>query len=298
MDDARAILRSSIAPSPAEPVPDGFDLVCEHCGYSLVGLLENRCPECGEAFNPTLLPLARVPWLYRKQHGPIRAYIMTVWMIVRRPAAFAREIARPVRICADDAKRFRRTTIRLTLLVALLFSVALATLQIAYFYLMAGLWPMRGWVQNVQVFSSIPLGLAALWVFLWLASDLPTFIWRGLPANPHDLAPLHHYAIGPLGAAPMFFMVIAAAAAIGGLESGWTAAFIVVEIAVAVVLLLLALMMWRVPVVMMRAATDCTRRRQLLLGLYLPFHWGLMALGSFLVFGALTAALGAVLGNN
>jgi hypothetical protein len=30
--------------------------VCPHCGYLLYGLREPRCPECGEAFDPSWLP--------------------------------------------------------------------------------------------------------------------------------------------------------------------------------------------------------------------------------------------------
>src|SRR5437016_6225212 len=64
-----------IVPSPAEPVPDEFDLVCENCGYSLIGLRGNVCPECGEEFDPAELPLARVPWLWRKRTGYLSAYV-------------------------------------------------------------------------------------------------------------------------------------------------------------------------------------------------------------------------------
>src|SRR5439155_17849799 len=98
-------------PSPAEPVPEEFDLLCEGCGYSLVGLMGDVCPECGRRFDPKELPLARVPWLYRSRLGKVRAYLKTVWAIAARPRDFAVELTRPVRISAKDAYAFRKVTV-------------------------------------------------------------------------------------------------------------------------------------------------------------------------------------------
>jgi hypothetical protein len=39
-------------------IPEAWDLHCEHCGYSLTGLTENRCPECGRTFDVDALRLA------------------------------------------------------------------------------------------------------------------------------------------------------------------------------------------------------------------------------------------------
>src|SRR5947207_552309 len=90
--------KAATVPSPADPVPDEFDLLCERCGYSLVGLNGNVCPECGQTFDPSALPLARIPWLYRSRLGPIRTYFKTVWQIVTKPGSFAAELSRPIRI--------------------------------------------------------------------------------------------------------------------------------------------------------------------------------------------------------
>ncbi len=35
-----------------EPIPQAWDLRCQSCGYSLTGLTERRCPECGNKFHP------------------------------------------------------------------------------------------------------------------------------------------------------------------------------------------------------------------------------------------------------
>jgi len=41
--------------------PDGRHIRCLHCGYTLTGLLENKCPECGRRFDPD--------YLLKLQHG-------------------------------------------------------------------------------------------------------------------------------------------------------------------------------------------------------------------------------------
>src|SRR5687768_6121468 len=106
---------SASAPSfdAAAAVPDEYDVLCEACGYSLVGLSGDRCPECGAPFDPAALPFARVPWLHRRRLGRWGAYWQTVRQVVFLPRAFAAELCRPVRISADDARRFRGTTITL-----------------------------------------------------------------------------------------------------------------------------------------------------------------------------------------
>src|SRR5436190_1850956 len=107
-----ADLASPAAPSPAELVPEEYDVLCESCGYSLVQLAgSDRCPECGAAFDAAALPLARVPWLYRLKLGVWPSYWRTVRMILRSPAAFAAELRRPVRVSKADARLFRRRSI-------------------------------------------------------------------------------------------------------------------------------------------------------------------------------------------
>ena len=95
----------SIAPD--QPVPAEFDLLCESCGYSLVGLMVERCPECGQPFDATQLPLARVPWLYRKRLGRVGAYVQTLRLALLSPRAFAAELCRPVRISAQGRREVR-----------------------------------------------------------------------------------------------------------------------------------------------------------------------------------------------
>jgi hypothetical protein len=57
-------------PRDDQPVPAELNLHCTDCGYSLTGLLERRCPECGEPFDPreTWLENERNTWEFHFQH--------------------------------------------------------------------------------------------------------------------------------------------------------------------------------------------------------------------------------------
>src|SRR4051794_13223330 len=107
---------------PEELVPDEFDVLCEKCTYSLIGLTCDRCPECGHPFDHTELPLARVPWLYRRRIGKRLAFARTWRMIVKDPHAFAKELCRPVRISQEDARLFRRAAIKRVVLCEMLIA--------------------------------------------------------------------------------------------------------------------------------------------------------------------------------
>lgn len=39
-------------PRDDQAIPASLELRCTNCGYCLTGLIERRCPECGQAFDP------------------------------------------------------------------------------------------------------------------------------------------------------------------------------------------------------------------------------------------------------
>lgn len=280
-----------------QPVPQEYDLLCEACGYSLIGITSDRCPECGRRFDPMQLPLARVPWLYRYRIGHIRAYVRTAMMILRQPRAFAQEICRPVRLSAQDAASFRRATLRIVIVTA---AVAAAAFGIGVFLTVARrpfAPPVGPYVlPGVLLYTA---GLIGLYVALHGATDMPTFIWRGLPGAERELAPLHHYASAPL--LLVFVLAIECALSIlcirmvQTLQNSYYLAIprglvLGAYIAAGLLMFLSIVPIFRTPLVFMKAATGCSRRRMLGLGLYLPVHWVLMLGLGLLIYG-----LGAVL---
>src|SRR5437764_14615531 len=83
------------------------DLTCQTCGYNLRGLMGNRCPECGEFFDPKQLAEARIPWLRRAAIGKWRAYWQTVRLAMFHPLRLGEELWDAPRIDAQGAMRFR-----------------------------------------------------------------------------------------------------------------------------------------------------------------------------------------------
>src|SRR5438067_3390357 len=117
---------------PARQVPDEYDVFCEACGYSLAGLMGDRCPECGKTFDPAELPFARLPWLHRRRLGKLNAYARTVFLVCFRPASVARELCRPVRISVKDARSFRLATLWLVTIAFAVIAAALAILGLLW----------------------------------------------------------------------------------------------------------------------------------------------------------------------
>lgn len=59
--------------------PKASELRCPKCDYCLTGLPMNRCPECGQEFNPSELR-ANMEVLKHVQHGAI--FVAAGWAII------------------------------------------------------------------------------------------------------------------------------------------------------------------------------------------------------------------------
>jgi hypothetical protein len=193
------------------------------------------------------------------------------------------ELCRPVRISQEDARLFRRFTIRRVVLTAMCVAAAIMGYILWFEYRSRMLRSPLMYPEPYAVaFMGFIGGAVAIWVFLMLATDLPTFIWRGHDRSPQDLAPLHHYACAPLALLPYPMLALGltgmfAAEAKAGLLAAFT------FYGTCGCLLILTVLMWIFPLVLMSAATGCSRKQTVWLALYLPLHWALMAVLSLLI---------------
>jgi hypothetical protein len=142
----------------------------------------------------------------------------------------------------------------------------------------------------VQMIWTLAASVVALWVFLWLATDLPTFIWRGLGRSAAGSGSPASLCLRPSGiCAPdpdrqhrVWRDVVSERSplscgrgcvpdGVAGVSRSPAAAVVDADPADA-------------------RGNRWQHRRQLGLGLYLPFHWGLILLGSILLGGVLNHA--------
>jgi len=109
-------------PSP-HPLPQGegeknLDLACPLCGYSLYGLPEPRCPECGYQFEwPALIAQRqlRESWFF-EHAGTFRSLLKTRWRSLR-PFRFWREVQPAWEIRAGRLGTYLFLTLAITVLL-------------------------------------------------------------------------------------------------------------------------------------------------------------------------------------
>jgi len=89
---------SADAPNPVQFATQDSGLECLNCGYNLTGLIENRCPECGTAFDPVELrrlcgpePTWATPW---DEPGRKDRFLATWTLASLKPRLLARTFPR------------------------------------------------------------------------------------------------------------------------------------------------------------------------------------------------------------
>jgi hypothetical protein len=112
-------------------------------------------------------------------------------------------------------------------------------------------------------------------LLLRMATDQPTFIWKGLADAPDELAPAQHYAAAPLALAPLLgiFML-----AIGGYALSISATQFQQAMQTSLIVAGGIMVVWLIvtALIFMHVASGSSGMRMFFLALYLPFHYALM----------------------
>ncbi len=271
-----------------QPPPIEGDLFCPECSYNLRGLIDDRCPECGEAFDRSTLHVSRIPWVHRKELGALRAYWRTVWLVVRPGSRFYREAVRPVSY--PDAQRFRWVTI----LHAFVPLCIATTYGFAYFA-----------VKHEHLLDSRALHVAG-----WASALVGTFLFlvavtgvsscffhpRYLPVELQNRT----VAMSYYGFATWAWTPIAGALVLTALSLDWADAVEIVAIAAiasiavllaAVILVAQVLLGWFDLLHIANKAMDATPARLAMMGVALPLTWVAVALA---IFGGIPFVIGYV----
>lgn len=164
------------------------DYLCPSCAYNLRGLVVERCPECGEPFDPAKLSDTQIPWAHRRSIGRTRAYWKTVVWVMRRRGRLADELTHP--LSYRDSQSFRWITILHCWLPFLLASLA------------------GDWLDDVWLGVSFHVGCV---LTLAVLTGVPSYFFhpRHLPVEQQNRAiVLSYYACAPLAWTPAALLLL------------------------------------------------------------------------------------------
>jgi len=197
-------------PDPApDAAVDGETLHCPLCGYSLRGLPEPRCPECGYAFTWAGLRdemRRREAWFY--EHARTRrAFWLTRWRSLR-PRKFWGELKPAWTINTERLHAYNLWSIGFTIGILAVFCVLLPILLAAYNdYAQLGspisrplFWPLLGLREGLASMLAVTLGIGAAVAFclthaFWLVLSWST-TQRAI--RPQQLLRASVYILDPL----------------------------------------------------------------------------------------------------
>jgi len=277
-------------PDAAAGVTPEFLPRCPQCDYILVGLADNRCPECGRAFQSEDLLRSRIPWERRLHIGRWRAYWRTVWQVTSSSHALTSE--RHTMVRRTDAERFRAVTALWLAAPLLVWWVGFVATSLALVLSGAA---AREWLLAICV-------LPCLYLAVWTAIGVPSWFMRSRrlwPRQRDTSVALSHYAAAPLAWYPMLVLAARGIAWLGVALDGsgrWADAAVIAGLGIVAVVPIVAGIWWlrvvrlvhciqggTVGVVAALAVPILALVAVLLIGVALPlsFVWLALALESF-----------------
>lgn len=195
-------------PAAVGRVPLDADLLCYHCHQNLRGVPDGKCPECGRAFDRGITLASTVPWQQRRTIGWPRAYLRTMYMVVRRPRELIGYARGPMSFAATRSfQRVNAALATLPFLGGLAFTAwASRTIYSPTAYIQFRDWPsltsmLRAYEDCLR--SNVFLGVTAAASYAWLRglTGLAGILARfgGAKAErPASVAAGGAYASGPL----------------------------------------------------------------------------------------------------
>lgn len=247
----------------AAMLPAGQDIFCPGCGYNVRGLPENRCPECGRAFDPAVLAVSQLPWPQRHAIGRLRAYWRTVFFVMFRNRRFSDEFAYPVSY--HDANLFRWITvahasvISVALIICIIVAAPSLVWKVPLISVLSNLWVMVG-----GLFGTV-LAFAAM-------TGLPGYFF-----HPHRLTTesqnravaLSYYTCAPLVFSPLLTLIVVL---LEFLDCGPA------SLLIGFIALMLLLLVWlRLLLRLAKYAVRPTLEKQIVMAVLLPIVWPLVA---------------------
>ena len=261
--------------APTEPAAGRL---CPGCGYDLRGRPDDggRCPECGLSLDVAADLTISLPWAHRRAVGRAWSYARTVLMVCFRPRRLAANIAAPVSWA--DAVAFRRVTVALAVVPALLLATVLVFLPDG---------PLAPALRHPVVWWAELLAVPVVWLGTWLtvltAAGVASY-WshpRSIPlAQQNRAVALSLYGCGPLALVPVMTAlaaVVAAAAAHDGRGPWWDAIGTTCGVSIVAVGLFVLACWWWSTLDLLRHTTHCGVARQLSLAVGLPVAWAALA---------------------
>ena len=164
--------------------------VCANCGYDLRGLQSDRCPECGEAFDPKRRAGPAGPVDSSPRAGNLAGLLADVRMSLFRPQKLATDIWSAPRVQPEAALCFRWV-----LIAQATISVMLAVGMIIWSY------PWTSVALMIVRLLGIEFGVAlSLSMFFAIATDVVQ--------NDAWQRALNHYTCAPLALVPIAALAV------------------------------------------------------------------------------------------